>query len=265
MPFFSATEGRPRCEWENHPHLRTFVPPLTSNRTLIRCDGRGIGIIDFASALPQAFDSAALLISAGASASEWSDTDQAVLVTWAAEWLDWLLGSSNGKAEAAATNNHGSWYDQSVLVAAGVTGNTSVAARVCSEAKAKRVDAQLAKDGSLPAEDSRTASESYHAYGATALLKLAVLCDRPVGRHVDLFPALRKMMKWIEPYAKGLRKWPYKQIRKFDPSAYTELFSIGASVPEWAAEGFSAELDAIGAMQPEAESDVSRLVWYAKL
>jgi len=44
--------------------------------------------------------------------------DKTSLRAWFSNMLNWLLESKNGKEEAKAENNHGSWYDAIVTVKA---------------------------------------------------------------------------------------------------------------------------------------------------
>ena len=67
----------------------------------------------------------------------WSAADQTALLAWFTEWLEWQVASDEGHAEAAAQNNHGSFYD---LMAAGIAvyaANHSVASAICAAAPAK--------------------------------------------------------------------------------------------------------------------------------
>ena len=147
-----------------------FVTPTTRMRPSARfsqgipgrCDGRGIGLIDFHDAFLSVVDAARLLEQAPG--APWSATDRAALLAWFTEWLEWQIASDEGHAEAAAQNNHGSFYD---LMAAGIAvyaANHSVASAICAAAPAKRIAVQVAPDGSLPLEDKRSKSQSYHAY-----------------------------------------------------------------------------------------------------
>ena len=43
--------------------------------------------------------------------SAWTKADQAGMKAWLAQYCEWLQTSKNGKEEAIAKNNHGTWYD----------------------------------------------------------------------------------------------------------------------------------------------------------
>ena len=123
-----------------------------------RCDGRGIGLIDFAKDWPVMIDCIKLLEWLGS----WEATDAAAMHIWWTKWLQWLWNSKNGHDERAALNNHGSYYDVQTLAAANYVGNQSIIAAICSEAATRRLDVQIGPNGTLPLEDKRTKSEAYH-------------------------------------------------------------------------------------------------------
>lgn len=144
------------------------------------------------------------------------------------------------------------------------TRNSSVAAAVCKQAPEKRLAVQIAADGSLPKEDSRSNSQSYHAYDMSALLPLADVCLR--FGFADLFSyqaaaprrSLRQALGWLAPYASRAKPWPFKQIKPFEWSAYIEVFRWAARVLAWGSS--SATYEAIAAQQPSfAESRVNLL------
>src|SRR5687768_11613362 len=68
--------------------------------------GRGIGIIE-TNDLTNVVDAIGLLEGSKAL----SDDERAALREWFAKYLKWMLESTNGKDEAAAKNNHGTYYD----------------------------------------------------------------------------------------------------------------------------------------------------------
>jgi hypothetical protein len=126
--------------------------------------------------------------------------------------------SKNGKEEAAAKNNHGTWYDAQLAAYALFVGKDDLARRTVEGAKAKRIDAQIKADGSLPLELARTNSLSYRLYDLTAFFNLARLGER-VG--VDLWnyrPAegggIRAALDFVAPYVDSQKPWPHEQISK---------------------------------------------------
>ena len=247
-----------------------FVTPATRMRPSARfsqgipgrCDGRGIGLIDFHDAFLGVVDAARLLEQAPG--APWSATDRAALLAWFTEWLEWQVASDEGHAEAAAQNNHGSFYD---LMAAGIAvyaANHSVASAICAAAPAKRIAVQVAPDGSLPLEDKRSKSQGYHAYDLEALLQLAALCDR-LGA-ADLFSfetadgrGLRNALAFLAPYAAGDEPWPWKQIQPFQREVYTPIFRWAARAKAWPQT--ASKYEAIAEKQPGAGSARANLLW----
>jgi hypothetical protein len=179
--------------------------------------GRGTGILEGRN-LAQAADAAELLVSSTA----WPPSDQAAFKAWLDTYLQWLLTSKHGRAEANAHNNHGTWYDVQAVELALVLGKTEVARQICEAAKTKRIAAQIQPDGRQPLELARTAAFSYSCFNLDALFTLATLADH-VG--VDLWHcrlrdglfALATALDFLLPYvAEPAQKWPYEQIKKFD-------------------------------------------------
>jgi hypothetical protein len=176
-----------------------------------RSAGRGIGIIDTVS-LIYLVDSIGLL----GQSKAWTADDQKAMVAWFDAYLDWMLTSKNGKDEAAATNNHGVWYDAQVTAYALLARKTDLARQMVESAKSKRIVAQIRDDGSMPRELARTNSLSYSLYNLTAFFNLANL-----GKHVgvDLWnyppkqaPRLRKALDYLAPYVDPDKHWPHEQI-----------------------------------------------------
>lgn len=202
--------------------LRTwFIKPETAMRPNLQFgqairgvnDGRGAGIVKTAS-LVGVCDSVGLL----AGSPSWTKADAAGMQKWMTDYLTWLQTSKNGKKEADANNNHGSWYGVQVVALALFTSKNDLARTVAEAAKEKRLAAQIEPDGSLPKELVRTKSLSYSVFDLTAFVKLATLADR-VG--VDLWhyqtPAggrgsIEKVVLNLAPYANPAKKWPGQQI-----------------------------------------------------
>lgn len=203
--------------------LRTwFVDPVTRmNPSLdytqfIPClvNGRGIGIIDFSQQFTDILDAVALL---NTGAPGWSAADQAGMTAWNKQFLTWLQTSKNASDEAAATNNHGSFFDLQEAALALATGQPALARTLVVTAEAKRLNVQIAADGGLPLELTRTRSFHYSTFDLVALTRLAML-----GEHVgvDLWhygtPAggtLFKAVDFIAPAAAGQTVWTYPELQ----------------------------------------------------
>jgi hypothetical protein len=189
-----------------------FIPGINT--------GRGIGLIE-TRGLTRLVDSIGLLESAGALTTD----DVRALRNWFATFVTWMRQSANGREEASAKNNHGTYYDLQVAVYSLFVDQRDVARRVLEEARIKRIAAQIQPDGSQPLELARTRSFSYSVMNIDGLTQLATVADR-VG--VDLWsytpsghkgPAIREGLLYLSPHALGDAKWPHQQIGEWDPAS----------------------------------------------
>ena len=188
--------------------------------------GRGTGIID-GRKLAQVVDAVGVL----SASKEWTDADQRGMVDWMDHYLDWLLRSKNGRDEAKASNNHGSFYDVQVVSLALFVGKQDLARKVLEDARKKRIASQIEPDGRLPRELARTKSFSYSLFDLEALEELASLGERA---GVDLWSytttdgrSLRKALDFLAPYADEKKAWPYPQITKVERSSLLPLLQQG--------------------------------------
>jgi len=189
-----------------------FIPGINT--------GRGIGLIE-TRGLTRLVDSIGLLESTGALTAD----DVRALRDWFATFAIWMRRSANGREEASAKNNHGTYYDLQVAVYSLFVDQGDVARRVLEEARTKRIAAQIQPDGRQPLELVRTRSFSYSVMNIDGLTQLAAVADR-VG--VDLWndtpsghkgPAIREALLYLAPYALGDAKWPHQQIGDWDPAS----------------------------------------------
>ncbi len=194
-----------------------------------RVEGRGIGLIDTAR-LPRVVDAAGLIGSSGA----WTADDQAGLIQWFGAFLDWMLSSKYGKDEQRTRNNHATWYDVQVASFALFAGRADLAKQTVEAAKGRRIDSQIRPAGSQPHELARTKSLGYSTMNLRGFFTLARLGDC-VG--VDLWryrgsegQSLKKALDFIAPYADADRRWPHKQIKRFDRTGLLELLVYGRRV-----------------------------------
>jgi alginate lyase len=204
-----------------------FIPCLLS--------GRGIGIIDFSEQLTDVIDATAIL---DTGAPSWTAADHSAMQTWYSQFLTWLQTSSNGASEAAQTNNHGSFFDQQEAALALATGQTALARSIVSAAETKRLDVQLAGNGTEPLEISRTRSWHYSIFNLTALTRLAMI-GRDVG--VDLWHyttpgggGILKSIDFLIPAATGTSAWSYPEL-DFQQFAAFDVLNIAADDGDQAA------------------------------
>ncbi len=203
-----------------------------------RNDGRGEGVLD-ARRMGLVIDSANLI----GNSSDFTEANQKALMQWMTSYYDWLMKSPNGKAERAATNNHGTWFDvQAAHIALGL-GKKDEAKKIIDAARTKRINVQIEPDGKQPQELARTASFSYSCMNLDAFFRLANL-----GEHagVDLWRknnkdshSLRKALDFLVPYVdQPPANWPYKQIKDIDESNMLPVLRLAAlayDAPEYEA------------------------------
>ena len=180
--------------------------------------GRGAGIIDTRYFI-RVVDSVALLQQTGA----WSDVDQAELVAWMREYLDWLQQDPMGQDEASERNNHGTWYDAQLAAIAMFVGEQELARQIVEGAKAKRIGRCIEPDGRQPEELSRTQGLHYSVFNMSAMAVLGRIGEQV---DVDLWNyesadgrSLRRALDFVMPYLAGEKEWPHEQIEEIDIGA----------------------------------------------
>jgi len=204
-----------------NPNLRFAQAVLGVN------DGRGTGILD-ARGLPDVTDAIAMLTDS----KSWTPADEAGMKSWFTEYYNWLTTSKNGIDEAAAKNNHGSWYDFQAAGIALFLGKQDDARAILIAAQTKRIALQIQPDGKQPLELKRTKSFSYSVFNLEALTRLADLGER-VG--VDLWKyqapnggSIRVALDYLVPFAVSDQHWSYQEIEGFDGDALRTLLIRGA-------------------------------------
>jgi len=155
-----------------------------------------------------------------------SAADQAALQAWMKAYLAWLKDSWAGRKEAAASNNRGVWYDVQVAALALYVGDGATA-RAAVQRSGERLAAQVAADGSLPAELKRTKSFSYSVYDLKAFFTCARLGAR-CGVGLWGAPPLHKAVAYLAPYADASKDWPYPQIEAKDMKGLAWLLAMAA-------------------------------------
>lgn len=202
--------------------LRTwFVDPATrmnpnlNHGQFIPCkyEGRAIGIIDFSQQYTSVLDALAVLETG---APGWTGADRAAMRAWNEDFLDWLVDSPFGKEESAAENNHGTFMDMQVAALALATGDRALARQIVRDARTKRIDTQIAGDGTQPQELTRTRSWHYSTFSLVAHTRLA-----DIGRHVgvDLWghrgpdgQSLFRAVEYLLPAATASTAWPHPEL-----------------------------------------------------
>jgi len=192
--------------------------------------GRPEGLIS-ARGLVDLMDGMGLL----AGAKSWTDADQQGMEAWVGRYFTWLTTSKIGRGEAAAADNHGTFYDVQATALALFIGKTDAAKQIVTTAQTRRIASQVQPDGRLPRELARTLSFNYNAFDLRAFVDLASLGDKA---GVDLWHfqttdgrSLLKALEFMAPYADRAKKWPYQQIKSPDRGELGGL--LLRAVPEY--------------------------------
>jgi len=211
----SATRMNPNLQYAQ------FIPGVNT--------GRGIGLIE-TRGLTRVVDAIGLL----ADAKSLTDDDRRGLREWFGSFLGWMQESRNGREEAAAKNNHGTYYDVQVVSFALFTGNETLARQVLEGARQKRIALQIEPDGRQPLELARTKAWGYSNGNLDGLMQLATLGER-VG--IDLWNfktkdgrSIRKALEFLVPTALGEAKWPYQELGGVKPETLFPLMRRAAVV-----------------------------------
>ena len=192
-----------------------------------RTTGRGDGIID-TTCCCYLLDAIGRL----EMSSEWTGSHLAGLQEWFSQYLDWLLTSPQGKAECAAENNHGTWFDAQVAAYAIFCGRKEIARRHIETHVLARIKKQIRPDGSQPHELARTLSLSYSSFNL-----LAFTCLAQLAPHVDLDLwrwrdhsgcGVLTAIRFLIPYYLGEKKWTWPQIEEFRKPVATLLLNLAA-------------------------------------
>ena len=184
-----------------NPHLR-FAQAIPGV-----CEGRGIGIIDTLHLIeiPAAIDSLS-------GSPAFGDGIADGLRSWFADYLAWLLGSVNGREEAAERNNHAVAYWLQVAVFARFTGDTATLAECRRQFREVLIPGQMKADGSFPAELARTKPYAYSIFQLDNLATLARVLTQP-GDDLWTFETpdglgLRRALAFMHPFLADKSRWP---------------------------------------------------------
>ncbi|MDI7773919.1 alginate lyase family protein [Asticcacaulis sp. EMRT-3] len=187
-----------------------------------RVAGRSYGIIDGAGFM-SVTEAVGLLQPSGAL----SQADMDGLHDWFGQFTDWMTTSDNGVTERKAANNHGIWYDLQLTDYALFAGKTDLAHQVAADFTKRRLEPQMATDGSLPRELARTRSFHYSTWTMQAVYDMAAL-GRCTG--VDIWDfddgqgrSLRHATDFIAGYAGHESDWHWQEIAMNTGDLYEAL------------------------------------------
>lgn len=164
----------------------------------------------------------------------WSKAVSNKVAIWFTDYMDWLQTSQFGRLEAAAPNNHGTWYDAQLAVFALYTGQTNLARSIVGSIGPRRIVSQIERNGAMPKELDRTRSRHYTLFNLRAFFLLAAVGER-VG--IDLFhwtdpsgSSIKKALDFAAPYVARDEPWPFGATGPYDPFLFTPLFHRAALV-----------------------------------
>ena len=151
--------------------------------------------------------------------------------SWLTDYLRWLLFSPQGRAERAATNNHGTYYDLQVAAISAFLGERACLFQTLRRARSRFGD-QFAFDGSQPEELTRTTTAHYCSFnlqGWINLERLAKVWGANLWARAGEGPTLEAGMDWLLSHAG--RPWPYVQIDEFDADRFIPVAAVRGMIP----------------------------------
>jgi hypothetical protein len=216
--------------------------------------GRGTGLIEMAG-MTSLVDAIGLL----AGSKAWTDADQHGMQQWFTEFVRWMQESKNGRAERAAKNNHGTYYDLELATFALFIGRNELASEVLHAVPEKRIARQIQPDGRQPLELARTNAWGYSVMNLRGLMSLARLGDK-VGIDLWHFEAsdgrsIRKALDCMVAFATGEREWP--EGRSGEPSLQGLATPLRLAALKYSDPKYK---ELVSKLRPEASSDRSNLL-----
>jgi len=216
--------------------------------------GRGRGLIE-TSGLTSLVDAVGLL----AGSKAWTEAGQRGLQQWFTQFLQWMEQSPNGRDEAAARNNHGTYYDLQLACFALFVGKDEIATNVLRAAGQKRIAAQIEPDGRQPLELARTNAWGYSTGNLRGLMSLACLGEKmgidlwhyetPDGR------SIRKALDCLAAFATGERQWLPDRSGK--PSLQSLAISLRMAASKYPDGGYR---ELLSKLPPPDSSDRDNLL-----
>lgn len=206
-----------------NPNLKygQFIPGI--------CEGRGIGIIE-TRFMGRLLEGVTLMYGA----ESWDKHVYEGLKRWIRDYLTWLQTHPYGIDESKAHNNHGTYYDVQCVAMNLFLGQVDEAKRLIVESTQKRLQKQVAKDGSQPYELERTNSWSYATMNLQGFILMAKMGEK-IG--VDLWHYtnegqmyLKSMIDWFVPFLKKEKVWTWKQIGNAKVEAMADVLRTAAFV-----------------------------------
>lgn len=224
------------------PHM-TYAQGVPG-RTL----GRAEGVLDTFRLL-RVVESIGLLAPSGAI----KPAEQKALEHWFEVYTMWMQTAPTGKEERAARNNHGIWYDYQLATFALFARKPDLAKEVLASVGKGRIDPQIAADGKLPEELSRTKALHYSYFALEPLVGMAEL-GPCVG--VDLWgykgpkgQGIRAAYDYLAQFVGNEKAFPYKDLKPEDATREA-LPLYDAAAWAYGDAGLAAKADQIAQQAP---------------
>ena len=165
---------------------------------------------------------------------------------WFTEYLLWMRSSTNGQAEEAAKNNHGTCWTAQAAAFAAYIGNEN-AMWLCRERfRDHLLPEQMAADGSFPLELKRSKPYNYSLFDLDLLAMVCVIASAsglsPGGATNNLWQfalpngnLYKKAVDFMFPFIEDKSKWPYAHdVEYFDdlPNRQPSLLFAGLAYRE---------------------------------
>ena len=164
---------------------------------------------------------------------------------WFTEYLLWMRASTNGQAEEAAKNNHGTCWTVQAAAFAAYIGNEN-AMLLCRERFRELLTEQMADDGSFPLELARSKPYNYSLFDLDMLAMVCVIASASgasvSGATNNLWQfalpngnVYKKAVDFMFPFIEDKSKWPYAHdVEYFDdlPNRRPSLLFAGLAYRE---------------------------------
>lgn len=176
-----------------------------------REEGRAEGVID-TTRLERVVDAIGLIGPSGKLGAE----EQAGLEKWFGDYVDWMRRGRNGKAEDAAKNNHGMWFDAQMAQFALFARRPELTRAVVDAFPKRRIAPQFTPEGKLPLELARTRSLHYSIYALLAAYDVAEMGEcvgADLWRYEAEGKSLRRATDFLAPYYRKVETWPLPELR----------------------------------------------------
>ena len=161
------------------------------------------------------------------------------LKQWFQEMADWMVTSKNGRAEAAARNNHSVAFWLQIACYARFSGDEAKLAECRRQFKEVFVPNQMAADGSFPLELQRTKPYGYSIFQLDNMVTLCQVLSKPDDNlwkfELPDGRGIRKAVAYLYPFLADKSKWPLKpDVQAWDvwPARQTGLLFAGLAFQE---------------------------------